>query len=629
MRYLLATVAILAVTLGTAVAAAPTFISARQVSAEIAERIGELTGGTVRLHGEPEISAFPSVIVKVRDVVVADEQGTPSSPKITVPALRASLKLLPLLSGRVEVDRLTLIEPRVRLDGSEGDSRLREALASAGTEDPKPRLGEIVMKDATVVYRHGKEDEAQTLAFAEFRIARANAAQAIAFSGRTEWCGKMVTIEGELENPRAAFAGSGSPGRLSVTLDPVLGQEAEGEDLSLTEQPVPVAKASGAPAMQSLAGWLDLPGTWSAFFGPFTMEGKLRVDETSFLLSDADFAFAGDQWKGRFAVGEQSARPLLDRLFSLAELDICSYAKTLYAADSATVRAMPLNAEWLADADLDLEVTSERAVFGGIALTDVVARLAAHKGKGTLDLEAADPSGGQFEIDAMIEQAALSDGPGLALGLSGRLVDLSVSEFSQAVWAKRGNPLVGTAKPPEGTATSVFDLSAKGDSLESIIASLSGWAATDIRDGSIDGANIVLTLEKLVNGSSMVVEGEGPFIPVAGRTHFTKLSSVIDIGSGVANVMQTRIAGDRFEIVLSGRSDLERGEVNVEGTASLFEESSEDGRARRIVELPFGVGGTLREPVIAAGVPRIGKRTRDSVAPVHSPIRLVRHERAR
>lgn len=630
MRYLLAVVAILAVTLGTAVAAAPTFISARQVSAEIAERIGELTGGTVQLHGEPEISAFPSVIVKVKDIVVADEQGTPASPRITVPALHASLKLLPLLAGRVEVDRLTLVEPRVRLDGTEGDSRLREALASAGTEKSKPRLGKITMRDATVVYRDGKGGEAQTITFAEFRISQANADQPVTFLGRTEWCGKTATIEGALENPRAALAGSSSPGRLSVTLDPLLGQEADGEKLSLTEQSVSVAEAGGASAMQSLPGWLDLPGTWGALFGPFTMTGEFAIDETSFLLSDADFEFAGNLWKGRLALGERSARPLIDRLFSLGELELCSYARTLYAADLAEMRTMPLTAEWLADADLDLELSSERAVFDGIVFTDVAAGLAAHEGKGSLDLEAANPSEGRFEIGATIEQTELPGGPGLALGLSGRLVNVSVNDFGRAAWAKLANPLVGTAKPPDGTATSVFNMESEGDSLASLIAGLSGWAVADVRDGSIDGADIVLTLEKLVNGdNSMIVEGEGPFIPVAGRTHFTRLSSVIDIGSGVAHVMQTRIAGDRFEIVLSGRSDLERGEVDAEGTAFLFEEPSEDSRSRRIVELPFGVGGTLREPVVAAGVPRIGGPTRDSVAPPHSFIRLVRHDRAR
>jgi hypothetical protein len=149
----------------------------------------------------------------------------------------------------------------------------------------------------------------------------------------------------------------------------------------------------------------------------------------------------------------------------------------------------------------------------------------------------------------------------------------------------------------------MFDVALEGPTIGAMIQSLAGRAGVDIRDGSLDGADTISTLQRVVDGEAGIAEGEAPFIPIAGRTYFSRLTARLVAGAGVASAERIHLAGERFEITLSGELDLSGGELTAEGTASLFDAESGDGR-NILVELPFGVGGTIRDPMGAPGIPR-------------------------
>ncbi|MCO0638266.1 hypothetical protein M8745_20235, partial [Lutimaribacter sp. EGI FJ00014] len=93
------------------------------------------------------------------------------------------------------------------------------------------------------------------------------------------------------------------------------------------------------------------------------------------------------------------------------------------------------------------------------------------------------------------------------------------------------------------------------------------------------------------------------------RTSFSTLIASADVRDGVVHVPRVRFEGDRFEISLSGRGKLVDGEVEAKGVAALHAADAPEPLQIPLVELPFGVGGTMREPMIAPGIPRIGARS--------------------
>jgi hypothetical protein len=192
---------------------------------------------------------------------------------------------------------------------------------------------------------------------------------------------------------------------------------------------------------------------------------------------------------------------------------------------------------------------------------------------------------------------------GIAVELSGRLDGMSLADAGEHLQRGRTTTLIGAEQPPQGSGTATFDVVVEGPTIGAMIQSLAGRAGVDIRDGSLDGADTISTLERVVDGEAGIAEGEAPFIPMAGRTYFSRLTALLVAGDGVASAERIHLAGERFEITLSGELDLTGGELTAEGTASLFDAESGDGR-NILVELPFGVGGTIRDPMGAPGIPR-------------------------
>jgi len=132
---------------------------------------------------------------------------------------------------------------------------------------------------------------------------------------------------------------------------------------------------------------------------------------------------------------------------------------------------------------------------------------------------------------------------------------------------------------------------------------LDGMIDAEARDGRIAGTDLTLTLEGLADRREIMTEQDGPLIPSAGRTEFDTAEGRIDFVLGVARISMFHTRGARYDIDMRGEADLGIGAMRADGQARLLADDSEPSL---IVDLPFGLGGTLAAPVVAAGVPRRG-----------------------
>ena len=101
---------------------------------------------------------FPTLSVTLRDVQVGGPAGMPDAPIISMERVRGTVRLLPLVIGRVEIASFTVVRPLIRLVRNvEGDRNWEfdsgaAALQLAFAGDVP--LGDFVVEEGTVVYEN-------------------------------------------------------------------------------------------------------------------------------------------------------------------------------------------------------------------------------------------------------------------------------------------------------------------------------------------------------------------------------------------------------------------------------------------------------------------------------------------
>ncbi len=114
MRRPLLIAAAVAVVILTILVVLPKFIDINTYRGQIAETLEKTLHRKVKL-GEIRLSLMGGPRVRLANVEIADRARSGGAPAVTMEGIDVSLKLLPLLSRRIEVSKLTLLRPTVLL----------------------------------------------------------------------------------------------------------------------------------------------------------------------------------------------------------------------------------------------------------------------------------------------------------------------------------------------------------------------------------------------------------------------------------------------------------------------------------------------------------------------------------
>ena len=115
MRVALWSLAAIIVTGAALIFVGPLFISAEDVRNKLFAEIESATGYRLIVNGPLHISAFPSLKLMAGDVSAVQSTGADTIDLATAKEVRFGLALAPLLSGKVQVTEVALIQPVVRL----------------------------------------------------------------------------------------------------------------------------------------------------------------------------------------------------------------------------------------------------------------------------------------------------------------------------------------------------------------------------------------------------------------------------------------------------------------------------------------------------------------------------------
>ncbi|APX14040.1 AsmA family protein [Tateyamaria omphalii] len=537
--------------------------------------IGRIAGAHADLRDDSAVTVRPDLRVVVDDPVVelGDDQGA-----LRVARIDATLRPTPLLQGQAEIASLYLHRPHLTFDSLDV-----AALFGRWADNTEAKTA-----PASIEIVDGVLDVADAVHISDLNlsIAQPGVSEGVMVQGDFVVGSRRASIALQLDDPHRAFSETGSPGSLSIRLDPA-------------EEPLPADQGGADPGTGLLADMGQLVDNISVFGRrPLTIDGHFAMTPRAIRISDATVSHSGIALTGDLHLRAAGTDlPALAQLLAFQQGADAAVTDLMHAVDAGNWADAPIRTDWINGLEADLTLAAQDLSVGGTGIDAVSVSLAASAVGVSLDLLIDSETLGRFSAQMGMTQMG-------EVAVAASLSDASVTTLSQPIARRMQARLIGTPQLPEGALDTDLRLAGHGATLGALFGSLSGRVTASMQDGSLSGGDVTATLQTLANGRQFMTKEKGPLIPAAGRTYFDHIDGHVGIEAGTARISRLTIAGDRLEIDMLGEVGLKTGTVSVVGNAQLSaaqEPEAED--VARHVDLPFGIGGTVFTPMIAAGVP--------------------------
>ena len=591
MRKFLVAGGVLIVLLVVAVAAAPFLIPASLYEAKIIAAVKQATGRDLTIEGPVSLGLLSGFSLQAEKVSLSNAPGASDAAMMTLAKLEVGLKLMPLLSGDVEVTRLVLTNPVVHLDidkAGKGNWVFEPAAApvqvpaadartgKAAEKLKQLHLGTVKITDGTFTYADARSAKHEALTKVDASLKLESLDKPLDLSGSAIWQGQAVEVSLNVAKPQAAMDGTATGVTLKLSATP-LAIDFQGEVATR-----PVLKLDGdfsfsSPSVRNAAAWAGSPlkpgGTG---FGALSVKGKLAM--AGKITSVSELAFSLDQVKGsgQISVDLSNKVPSIKGTIALDALDLNPYIaqQTRVAPASAPVAApvtpgsgwseapIDLSALRSANADITLDLASLRFEKIEIGKTALVVSL--QNGRLATQFKQVALYGGSGAGSTIV-----LDGSTPAVGLNADIA-MSGIQIQPVLEAVIGIDRLS------GTGNMKLALSAHGRSQHDLIATLGGRGSLNVANGAIKGvdfASLAKTIQSIgaktgnaadqtnfgtLNGSFVITNG------VLANNDLTIVSPVFKLtGAGTASLLN-RTLDYRVEPNLAG--NLQNGKTGILGT---------------------------------------------------------------
>ncbi len=526
----------------------PLLVPAEKVKEQIVAQVKTATGRDLMIGGDVGVSVFPSLAVKVADVSLSSPPGFTAKNLVHLGALDLSLKIMPLLSGNIEVDSFVLVDPTFALEvdakgrnnwtfETSGGASSSSSSSTSGADFLKNvRLGDVGIENGKLTYTDAASGAAQALDAMNIKIAMNSLDEPLALDGSFDWRKQKIALALEVQNPRVVLAGAGeTPLTLSVKADPIavsLKGAFAGADQRVTGD-VDVA----SPSVRNLAAWttgtpLDVPGTG---LGPLAIKGRVSAAAGAFAFTNASITLDAIASKGEVEVKTSGARPMITGKLDVGMLDLNPYLPPPAPSAQQAWSDAPIDASGLRAADADLALSAAGMKIRNINVGQSAVTLRLRNGRLTTTLSQLAFYGGSGSGSVVL------DGSQAALGI----------EASFAMKGLQAEPFLTDAadfKRLSGTGNTDIEIAGRGRSQREIIASLSGKGSTSFTDGAIKGIDIPGMVRNVTSAFTAKSEAQ--------KTDFAELSGSYTIANGILTNQDMILQAPVLRVSGAGTVDL-------------------------------------------------------------------------
>jgi uncharacterized protein involved in outer membrane biogenesis len=334
---------------------APVFLDLNKYKPQIATEVRKATGRELVISGPAELSLLPVPTVRLTGVKFLNERGAQNPNMVEVKSVTVKPALFPLLAGRIAVDEVVLLEPKIVLEvNAEGKPNweFTPSVAEARPAAPRPgtptpvSLGRMTIDNGTLLFSDSRAGVSMTAEKANFTASVGSFDGPYALAGSATVNGGPLRLDldvGAKGNDGFAvrFALEAGGGRLGfkgklseLGPDAKVNGLAEASAESLTTFVATLASLAGKPA----------PPLPPLLAGKFSFDGGLEASQTRIAASDFKLALAGDSGSGSLTV---TFKPTLavEGKVSLPRLDLDRVLAGLAAAPAPPASAPPVPAK--------------------------------------------------------------------------------------------------------------------------------------------------------------------------------------------------------------------------------------------------------------------------------------------
>lgn len=575
------------------VAALPYVVPAGLLRDLIAAKMTAWTGRTVTIAGEPHLSIYPDLAITVEDLTVASPEGTAEESFIAAEGVRALVRPLPLLFGRVEFREFELIRPRFRLvvakDGSTNwrltesaiaerarhvRERRMDGVAGNGAADllsPDIRIGRLRVTDGIVLYDDLASERREEFTGLTLEVDWETASAPVRGRGRMIWRDEPVALTLSLPDPLQLVAGGASALRFNLaatTLRIAFAGEARSGGVFTLDGKATVF----TPSLRRTVRWMGFPMDVGATLGPAGIEGDVLISGRTIAFDNAAAELDGNRATGNLALVLAGERPALTGALASQRIDVTAYVETArggMVADGPWPIA-PTSLPYVGAFDAEVRLVADEVIYRRNRIADVDSVVTTIHGAFDVDIKSASLNGGTL---------AGRIGAGMVENELVARADLSLSRVPAGVAL---GDLFGV-DVLDGTAALDLDLQARGSLWGSFVRSISGTADLAVTHGTITGLDLAALVEALAAGTGEPVAAAG------GTSTFSSLGARLTVGDGGLATNDLSLRAPGIDLHLTGKGSLVTGALEAQGRIVAA------GR-----ELPIAVTGRWSAPQFAA-----------------------------
>ena len=369
------------------------------LKAQIGEQIASWTGRDVSLRGEPEIGFFP-LRVTLNDVHVGGPDGMQDAEIMSMDRLAGTIRLLPLVIGRIEVGSYLDGAPaRAAGSRSTGPSQLGLRFRCGGAAARFRRrcaARRFQPRGGTVIFEDRQSGDIERLDSVNVGIDWPSVRQPLSIEGSAIWRGEQVIVSASAAEPFSFINGGATPLETRIEAAPVAvifsGQADDYPRLKLTG-PLKLS----TPSLRRLASWLGSPIGPGSTLGPASGFGTAAFDANGLSVEGAEFTLDGNSASGALKI---AIAPKLDVTGTLAfkTLDLSPYFAGLSAAiaTSNNWRDVSLPTDWFDDINADIRLSANSVRLGDVTANNAAASVSMRDRRLEIGLARADFSGGSL-----------------------------------------------------------------------------------------------------------------------------------------------------------------------------------------------------------------------------------------
>jgi AsmA protein len=568
-KWLLIGVAAIILVLVVAVIVVPLVVPADAYKPRIVAMLKDATGRDVAINGPISFSIIPSIGLEANDVAVANPPGAAGKTMAQFSKLQVQVKVLPLLHGALEVERLVLVNPVIALEvDKQGRPNWEFTTAKSTAPAPTPAqrpssgagaslsglsLNDVRLVDGKISYVDDRSGAKQEVSEIAMKVSLPSLDGPFSADGSAVWRNEKITLVASVASPRVFLDGKSTQTAVKLQAKPI-SFDFKGEAAGSSPAKLDGTVDLQVPSVRALADWagtpLKLPGSG---YGPLAISGKMAMAGAKIDFSNANLSLDAIKAKGEVALDGTGARPDVKGRLDVDKLDLNPYlppegaSKSGAGESNGAAPAAPQgkSAEW-SDAPIDLSSLKSADMDFALSAGGLQYRKI-QVGKSALGLHLKD---GRFQAD--LTELALYQGAGkgkVVLDGSGAVPGVETEFNLEKVQIE---PLLKDAIDIDrlsGVGALAFAVSGHGKSQREIIAGLSGKGNLDLANGAIKGMDFIAMAKNV----AAAFQGGAPG---AQQTQFTALTGTYTITNGVLQNNDLQLQSPEVPMTGAGTVDI-------------------------------------------------------------------------